>query len=326
MVSALQLQTWLMLGIEPPAPYLEVEDPAATVEIELGTWPAVVAGPASWCDVAPDADVARAVAGNPLASVSLAVLLRQHPGSLAAESAVYSLLQGGPEFTAWRSERPRRDRCAPAPAPAVEVSRSGEVLSIMLNRPSVHNVFNSAMRDGLSEALTIALGDPSISVEIRGNGPTFCSGGDLDEFGQRPDPATAHITRLTRSPARMMAALAARTTVYMHGACRGGGVELAAFAGRIIAAPDTTFGLPEVSLGLIPGAGGTVSVPARVGRRRAAMLALSGRPIDADEALSWGLIDQIRSDQIRSDQIRSDRPDHRERPAPGSVPGAPSRR
>ena len=221
-------------------------------------------------------------------------MLLRHPASLASESAVYSVLQGGPEFASWRSERPRRDR-ALAASPAVEVSRSGDVLSIALNRPTLHNAFNSAMRDGLSEALTIALGDQSISVEIRGNGPTFCSGGDLDEFGQRPDPATAHVTRLTRSPARMMGALAARTTVYMHGACRGGGVELAAFAGRVIATPDTTFGLPEVALGLIPGAGGTVSVPARVGRQRTALLALSGRPIDAQEALSWGLIDQVRS-------------------------------
>ena len=66
-----------------------------------------------------------------------------------------------------------------------------------------------------------------------------------------------------------------------------------AFAGRVVARSDARFGLPEVGLGLIPGAGGTVSVTRRVGRHRAAYLALSGETIDASTALSWGLVDAI---------------------------------
>jgi enoyl-CoA hydratase/carnithine racemase len=71
----------------------------------------------------------------------------------------------------------------------------------------------------------------------------------------------------------------------------GSGLEMAAFCGRIMAAPDSVFGLPELSLGLIPGAGGTVSVTRRIGRWRTAYLVLSGLSIDADTAVTWGLAD-----------------------------------
>jgi enoyl-CoA hydratase/carnithine racemase len=87
--------------------------------------------------------------------------------------------------------------------------------------------------------------------------------------------------------------LQARTTVRLHGAAFGGGIELAAFAGRVEAAPDTRIALPEIGLGLIPGAGGTVSITRRIGRQRTAALGLSGREIDATTARDWGLVDQI---------------------------------
>ena len=122
----------------------------------------------------------------------------------------------------------------------------------------------------------------------RGNGPSFCSGGDLDEFGTRPDPATAHVTRLARSPARLIYRLRTRITVQLHGAAFGGGIEMAAFADIVEAHPDTRIALPEVGLGLIPGAGGTVSVTSRIGRQRTAALALSGREIDAQYSPRMG--------------------------------------
>ena len=130
-------------------------------------------------------------------------------------------------------------------------------------------------------------------MHLRGEGPTFCAGGDLDEFGSRPDPATAHLVRILQSAGRAIDAVADRVTAHVHGACRGSGVELPAFAGRVVASADATFGLPEVSLGLIPGAGGTVSLPRRIGRHRTALLALTGRPIDASTALDWGLVDRV---------------------------------
>jgi enoyl-CoA hydratase/carnithine racemase len=80
---------------------------------------------------------------------------------------------------------------------------------------------------------------------------------------------------------------------YVHGACIGAGIELPAFCGRVTARADARFQLPEVGMGLIPGAGGTVSLPRRIGRQRAAWLALTGERVDAETARRWGLIDAI---------------------------------
>lgn len=238
------------------------------------------------------------VTAHPLASAALAMLLRAGitgRAGLVAESATYSLLQAGPEFTAWRTGRPVRHRPAPLPGPAVRRARDGSTTEIVLSRPEVHNAYDTAMRDGLVAALLDAAGDPtSPQIVLRGDGPSFCSGGDLDEFGTRPDPATAHLVRLARSPADLLGELSARTTALIHGACRGSGIELPAFAGWIVAAPDTTIGLPEIGMGLIPGAGGTVSLPSRIGRHRTAELALTLKTIDALTAREWGLVDEVR--------------------------------
>ena len=121
---------------------------------------------------------------------------------------------------------------------------------------------SAGLRDALTEALTVAASDPSIAaVRLTGAGRSFSSGGDLDEFGSFPDPATAHVTRLTRSPARLAHLLGDRLEVHLHGACMGAGIELPAFARHVVAAQDVAIALPEVGLGLIPGAGGTVSLP-----------------------------------------------------------------
>ena len=147
--------------------------------------------------------------------------------------------------------------------------------------------------DALVEAFALVAADSTLTVTLRGDGPSFCSGGDLREFGTFPDPVTAHAVRLERLPARALALVADRVTARVHGHCVGAGVELAAFCHRVVAAPDTTFRLPEVAMGLVPGQGGTVSLPSRIGARRAAWLALSGRPIDAPTALAWGLVDEV---------------------------------
>jgi len=251
--------------------------------------------------VADPGPVAAMVEASPLASVTLALALRAAPAlglaaGLAAESAAYSMLQAGPEFARWRAATPRRERAAgtAAAGPPVRVERAGDELRITLNRPARHNAVDAGLRDGLVEALLVACADASVRrVVLDGAGPSFCSGGDLDEFGTLPDPATAHLVRLTRSPARLLARLGPRLEVRLHGACIGAGIELAAYAGRVVARPDTVISLPEVGLGLIPGAGGTVSLPRRIGRHRTAELALAGRPIDAATALRWGLIDAI---------------------------------
>jgi enoyl-CoA hydratase/carnithine racemase len=238
------------------------------------------------------------VDAHPVAATALVLLLRDDGArpvgaGLAAESAVYSTLQAGPEFAAWRAGRPVRRR-DDGHEPRVAMERSGDRLRITLTRPAVRNALDARMRDQLLAALDVARHDDSVrTVELRGAGPSFCAGGDLDEFGARTDPATAHLLRLARSPARALAALAGRTEAHLHGAAVGSGIELAAFARTVVAAPDTRIALPEIDLGLIPGAGGTVSLPARIGRHRTAWLALSGRTIDVSTARAWGLVDRI---------------------------------
>jgi enoyl-CoA hydratase/carnithine racemase len=235
---------------------------------------------------------------SPLASLGLVQLLRAslertiHEG-LVAESLVYSTLQAGPEFRAWITAHERRVREV-SREPAVLATREGPLLALRLNRPEKRNAFCAAMRDALCEALRLALADGEIArIELSGAGVAFCSGGDLDEFGTLPDPATAHAIRSTRNAALLLSQCAARVTSRVHGACVGAGIELPAFGRRIVARPDTRFLLPEIGMGLVPGAGGTVSLPRRIGRQRTAQLALTRAPLDAPRALAWGLIDEV---------------------------------
>jgi hypothetical protein len=257
-----------------------------------------VATPAPPWVRAPLAPLVGAVAAQPLVSLAAASLYRAAAGldvwaGLAAESATYAALLASAPFREWRARRPPRP-APPAIEPPVLVQRIGGCLRIVLNRPRVHNAVDSAMRDALVEALGVAVADPSVEeVELAGAGPSFCSGGDLEEFGTVGDPATAHAVRLTRHPARWLHLCADRVVVRAHGACLGAGIELASFAARITAAPDATFGLPEVSMGLVPGAGGTVGIPRRIGRPRAVWLTLTGERIPPATALEWGLVDEI---------------------------------
>ncbi len=212
------------------------------------------------------------------------------------ESLAYKTLQAGPELARWLDQRgPAR---MPVIADPVVAQRDGDALHIRFNRPQRHNAFSTDARAALLEALSVAQLDPSVTgIVLSGNGPSFCSGGDLAEFGTFADPASAHLARTRHSPALALDALTVRLgeacRAQVHGRVLGSGLEMAAFCGWIEAHGDSVFGLPELGLGLIPGAGGTVSVTRRIGRWRTAYLVLSGRTIDADTALAWGLVDAI---------------------------------
>lgn len=241
--------------------------------------------------------IADEVERHPAASVALVQVLRMAPAlappdRLLVESLAYSALQGGADFRAWLAAAPPR-RPRPSAQP-VRLSRDGDRLDVVLDRPWARNAFNAATRDALCEALDVATADPTITrVDMRGTGPAFCAGGDLTEFGTSRDTAEAHRVRVARSPAVLLLRCAAKVTAHLHGTCVGAGIELAAFAGRVTAAPGTVIRLPEIGMGLIPGAGGTASLPVRVGRERTAYLTLSGATLTATEALRWGLVDEI---------------------------------
>lgn len=249
----------------------------------------------------PDAELAAltsAVRDSPDASVALVQLLRLAADApieqaLHAESLTYATLQTGPTFQTWLAAR---DSAAPheEPNPVVLTERDGGLLRITLDRPDRRNALNVAMRDQLFEALELLELDRSLDgAVLRGNGPNFSAGGDLDEFGTTPSPAAGHRVRTLRSLPRLVHRVRDRLRVHLHGSCVGAGIELPAFAHSVIAHPDATFRLPEIGFGLVPGAGGTVSVSRRCGRQRTAWWALRGVPIDAPTARSWGLIDRI---------------------------------
>ena len=242
-----------------------------------------------------------AAAACPQACLVLSQVLRAGArldvrSGLNVESFAYSTLLRGAEFRRWLAGRPARPIPPSGPEPAVITERDGGSLRVTLNRPARRNAYSRELRDALVEALLVPVVDETVTrVVITGAGPSFCSGGDLDEFGTAPDAATAHFIRTSGGAAGLLHRIAGRAEVRVHGACVGAGIELAAFAGRVIAQPGTTFRLPEVAMGLIPGAGGTVSIPRRIGPWRTLYLALSGSALDADTAARWGLVDHTAS-------------------------------
>ncbi|MDE8653468.1 enoyl-CoA hydratase/isomerase family protein [Novosphingobium album (ex Liu et al. 2023)] len=243
------------------------------------------------------AAIAAQVMARPLAAASVVQLLRLLPGldgeqGLVAESMAYAMLQASGEHSAWQAARP--SGMAPAAAGTVRVERRDDRLTITLDRPDAGNAIDRAMRDALHEALALAAADPDLTrISLRAAGKAFSLGADLAEFGTTADPATAHAIRARTLPARMALRCADRLDAHVRGACIGAGLELAAFAARLTAAPGAWFQLPELAMGILPGAGGCVSLTRRVGRQRAALLILSGKRLSARQALDWGLIDAI---------------------------------
>lgn len=245
------------------------------------------------------AGLIRNINEHPLAAMTLVQLLRHNEDvspeqGLFAESLAYASLQGGVEFAQAIKSAGRLPHVEQQSTSAVRVERIVDVLHIILNRPEARNAYSSAMRDDLYEALQLMKMDKGLSrAVISGEGSCFCTGGDLAEFGSVPDTSTAHAIRSSRSVAQLLLDLGAKLEFRLHRACIGSGIELPAFAARVVADKNTYIQLPEIKWGLLPGAGGTVSILRRIGRHRTACLALSTRRISATRALQWGLIDAI---------------------------------
>lgn len=271
----------------PPCPLIGVGDVTHPMAHRLD---AIVEHP-----VALDALVASILA-NPAAAAVVVQLLRGIEGqattaALVQESLAYGLLQAGGEHAAWLAAR--RPGAASPPG-EVRLERIGDRLEVVIDRPAAHNAIDRRLRDALREAFDLAVLDREIGqVVLRSMGKAFCVGADLEEFGTTRDPVVAHGIRMATLPAHAIALCRDRVHVHVQGACVGAGLEMAAFAARVTAADNAWFQLPELAMGLLPGAGGCVSVSRRIGRQRTALMILSGRRIDVRTALSWGLIDAI---------------------------------
>lgn len=215
--------------------------------------------------------------------------------ALDVESLAYAGLQSGAEYQAWLADNRVAQPFTPTDdGPAVVVKRSGDRVSLELNRASNRNAMSVEMRDAINAALHQVVLDDSIrELQISARGRCFSVGGDLTEFGTVPDPATGHIIRSLSVPGRLLARCTDKAVVNLQGACIGSGIEFPAFAKRMVATQSAHFQLPEVGMGLIPGAGGCISIALRMGRQRTAWLALSGKRLRAARALEWGLVDEV---------------------------------
>jgi len=170
---------------------------------------------------------------------------------------------------------------------SVDLRRDGEVAVVTVDNPPV-NALKHEVRAGLAEALGQARDDGAVkAVVIACAGRTFFAGADITEFGKPPQAPSLHdvIAAIEAMPKPVVAAL--------HGTALGGGFELALACHFRVAAPGARVGLPEVKLGLLPGAGGTQRLPRLVGPEKALQMIVTGEPIGAAEARGDGIIDEI---------------------------------
>src|SRR5437867_2419326 len=170
---------------------------------------------------------------------------------------------------------------------SVDLDRRSRVAVLTVNNPPV-NALSQHVRQGLHEGLKQATADAAVqAIVIVCGGRTFIAGADITEFGKPPAPPSLHevLDLIEGSPKPVVAAV--------HGTALGGGLEVTLACHDRVGVKDARFGLPEVKLGLLPGAGGTQRLPRVVGVEKALQMMVSGDPIRADEALKHGLIDAI---------------------------------
>jgi 3-hydroxyacyl-CoA dehydrogenase len=178
---------------------------------------------------------------------------------------------------------------APTTPTAVTLDRRGGVLVVMIDNPPV-NALGAEVRRGLVEAIDAAEADAAVgAVLLVGAGRNFLAGADIREFGQPAQPPSLPEV-CNRIESCMKPVIAA-----IHGAALGGGLEIALAAHYRLAVNGAKLGLPEVQLGLMPGAGGTQRAPRLIGVAAALELMLGGQPVDKRRAHALGLVDRIGS-------------------------------
>ncbi len=173
--------------------------------------------------------------------------------------------------------------------------KEGPLAYVTLNRPKALNAYSVQMRDDLYEILGAIQDDDEVRVVIvSGTGDkAFCAGADLTEFLTAPSATGARQIRFRRDLWRRFLAMPQPLIAALHGYVLGSGMEIAASCDIRVASDDAVFGLPEVKLGIIPGAGGTQTIPRIIGLSRSLEMLLTNRWIPAQEAYQWGLINRV---------------------------------
>jgi len=173
--------------------------------------------------------------------------------------------------------------------------KSDGVAWLTINRPDVLNAMNMAVRDELWSAMLAVRDDPDVRVcVVRGAGErAFSAGADISEFGTAPSYVDARRARHERDVWALMLSIMKPLVASIHGFAYGAGCELPLLCDIRIASDDATFALPEVTLGYIPSAGGTQTLPRAILPGVAREMILSGEPIDAQRALMAGLVNRV---------------------------------
>jgi enoyl-CoA hydratase len=180
--------------------------------------------------------------------------------------------------------------------------RDGGILVLTMNRPARKNALSLEMLAGLADAWDLADTDPDIRcVVLTGSGSTYCVGGDLASGWMAPgyQPASDAERRIIEDPTIIAKALLLKhwcrkpVIAAVNGACLGGGCEMLQQTDIRVAEQHATFGLPEVRRGLMPGAGSTVRLKRQIPYAVAMEMLLTGRTLDAEEALRWGLVTHV---------------------------------
>ena len=166
---------------------------------------------------------------------------------------------------------------------------------VTLNRPKALNAYSVQMRDDLYEVLGAINDDDEVRVAIiKGAGDkAFCAGADLTEFLTAPSAIEARQIRFRRDLWKLFLSIPQPLIAAVHGYVLGSGMEIAACCDIRVASEDAVFGLPEVGLGIIPGAGGTQTIPRLIGVSRSLEMLLTNRWIPADEAHRFGLVNKV---------------------------------
>jgi 3-hydroxyacyl-CoA dehydrogenase len=176
----------------------------------------------------------------------------------------------------------------------VSIERDGEVGIVVLDNPPV-NALSRELREGIWNAVETLDNDQEVrAVVLIAEGRTFIAGADITEFGKSPEPPHLPdtVSKIESASKPWVAAI--------HGSALGGGLEVALGCHYRVAAPTAKMGLPEVTLGVVPGAGGTVRLPRLVSAPDAVGMATSGKPVSASKALEIGLIDKIADGDLRA--------------------------